>query len=66
MNIWNTPPESSQQRVYHNTVATVKRQIQQVDNPTPGMVISLEPAHVDNAIHLDYLTTKVALEEPGI
>jgi len=27
MNIWNTLPESYQQRVYNNTLATVKRQI---------------------------------------
>ena len=28
------------------------------------MVISMEAARVDNAIHLDYLTSEVALEEP--
>jgi hypothetical protein len=28
MNTWNTLPESYQQRVYKNTLATVKRQIQ--------------------------------------
>jgi hypothetical protein len=27
MNTWNTLPESYQQRVYHITIATVKRQI---------------------------------------
>jgi len=27
MNTWNTLPESYQQRVYNNTLATVKRQI---------------------------------------
>jgi len=66
MNTWNTLPESYQQRVYNNTLATVKRQIQQAENPTPAMVLSVEAACVDNAILLDYLTSKVALEEPEI
>jgi len=66
MNPWNTLPESYQQRVYNNTLATVKRQIQQAENPTPAMVISVEAARVDNAILLDYLTSEVALEEPEI
>jgi hypothetical protein len=52
--------------VYKNTLATVKHQIQQAENPTPAEVISTEPARVDNAICLDYLTSKVALEEPEI
>jgi hypothetical protein len=66
MNTWNTLLESYQQRVYNNTLATVKRQIQQVKNPTPPVVISMEAAYVDNAILLDYLTCKVAIEEPEI
>jgi len=66
MNTWNTLPESYQQRVYNNTLATVKHQIQQAENPTPAVVISVEAAHVDNAILLDYLTSEVALEEPEI
>jgi hypothetical protein len=66
MNTWNTLPESYQQRVYKNTLATVKRQIQQAENPTPAAVISTEAARVDNAILLDYLTSEVALEEPEI
>ena len=66
MNTWNTLPESYQQRVYNNTVATVKRQIPQAENPMPAVVISVEAAHVDNAIRLDHLTFKVALEEPEI
>jgi hypothetical protein len=52
--------------VYNNTLATVKRQIQQAENPTPAVVISVEAARVDNAILLDYLTSEVALEEPEI
>jgi len=32
----------------------------------PAVVISVEAAHVDNGILLDYLTSKVALEEPEI
>jgi len=66
MNTWNTLPESYQQRVYNNTLATVKRQIEQVENPTPAVVISVEAARVDNAILLDYLTSEVVLEEPEI
>jgi len=66
MNTWNTLPESYQQRVYRNTLATVKHQIHQAENPTPVVVISTEAVHVENAIFLDYLTSKVALEEPEI
>jgi len=66
MNTWNTLPESYQQRVYNNTLATVKRQIQQAENATPAVVISVEAARVDNAIVLDFLTSEVALEEPEI
>ena len=66
MNTWNTLPESYQQRVYNNTLATDKRHIQQVENPMPAMVISVEAARVDNAILLDYLASEVALEEPEI
>jgi hypothetical protein len=66
MNTWNTLPESYQQRVYNNTLAAVKLQIQQAENPTPAVVISTEAASVDNAILLDYLGCEVALEEPEI
>ena len=66
MNAWNTLPESYQQRVYKNTLATVKHQIQQAENPTPVVVISVEAACVDNVILLDYLTSEVALEEAEI
>jgi hypothetical protein len=66
MNTWNTLPESYQQRVYNNTLATVKRQIQQAENPTPAVVISAEAARVDNAILLEYLASEVALQEPEI
>jgi len=66
MNTWNTLPERYQLRVYKNTLATVKRQIQQVEHPTPAMVISVKAACVDNAILLDYLTSEVALEKPEI
>jgi len=52
--------------VYINTLAAVKCQIQQVKNPTPAVVFSLQPAHIDNAILLDDLTSEVALEEPEI
>jgi hypothetical protein len=66
MNTWNTLPESYQQRVYNNTLPTVKRQIQQAENPTPAVVISVDAACVDNAILLDHLSSTVALEEPEI
>jgi len=66
MNTWNTLPESYQQRVYNNTLATVKHQIQQAENPMPAVVINVDAAHVDNGILLDYLTSKVVLVEPEI
>jgi hypothetical protein len=66
MNTWNTLPESYQQRVYNNTLVTVKRQIQQAENPMPSVVITVEAVHVDTAILLDYLTSKVAIAEPEI
>jgi hypothetical protein len=66
MNTWNTLLESYQLRVYNNTLATFKRQIQQAENPTPAVVISVEATHVNNPILLDYLTFEVALEEPEI
>jgi len=66
MNTWNTLSESYQQRVYNNTLASGKHQIQQAENPTPAVVISTEAASVDNAIRLDYLISEVALEEPEI
>jgi hypothetical protein len=66
MNTWNTLPESYQQRVYKNTLATVKRYIQQAENSTPAAVISTEAARIDNAIFLHCLTSEVALEEPEI
>jgi len=65
-NTWNTLPESYQLRVYNNTPAPVKCQIQQAEDPTPAMVISVETARVDNAILRDYLASEVALEEPEI
>ena len=66
MNTWNTLPESNQQRVYKNTLATVKGQIQKAENPMPSVVISVKAARVDNAILLDYCTSEVTLEEPDI
>jgi hypothetical protein len=52
--------------VYNNTLATAKCQIQQAENPTPAVVISMEAARVENAIPLDYLPSEVAFEEPEI
>jgi hypothetical protein len=64
MNTGNTLPESYRQMVYNNTLATVKGQIQQAENPTPAVVVSVQAARVDNAIFLDYLASEVAPEEP--
>ena len=66
MNTWNTLLETNQQRVDNNTLTTVKHQIQQVDNPTPAMVISVDTVRVDNAILLNYLTSELALDESEI
>jgi hypothetical protein len=66
INTWNTLPKCYQQRVYNITLATVKHQMEQAENPTPAEVISVEAARVENAILLDYLTCEVALEEPEI
>jgi len=62
----NTLQESYQQMVYTTTLATVKRQIQQRQTPTPAVVIRVDAARVNNVTLLDYLTSKVALEEPEI
>jgi hypothetical protein len=66
MNTWNTLPESYQQKVYNNTLATVKHQIQHAQDPTPTVVISVEAARIDNAMLLDYLASEVTLEDPEI
>jgi hypothetical protein len=66
MNTWNTLLGSYQLMVYNNTLATVKRQIQQAENPEAAVVIRVEAARVDNALLLDYLASEVALEEPEI
>jgi len=66
MNTLITIPESYQQRVYNNTLATDKWQIQQAENSMPAVVIRVEAARVDNAILLEYLTSEVAVEEREI
>jgi len=66
MNPWNTLPESYQHKVCNNNPTTVMHQIQQAENPTPGVVISVEAAGVDNAILFEYLSSEVAPEEPEI
>jgi hypothetical protein len=58
MNTWNTLPERYQQRMYKHTLATVKHHIQQPENPTPVVVISMNAAPVDNTIHLEDFTSK--------
>jgi hypothetical protein len=66
MKTWNTLPESYQQWVYKNTLATAKRHIQQAQNPMPAEVSSIRAARVDNLIHPNNSTSEVALEEPEI
>ena len=66
MNTWNTLPVTYQQTVYKNTLATVKCQIHHAENTKPAEVISVEAAHGNNHILVDYFTPKVALEEPEI
>jgi hypothetical protein len=66
MNTWNALPEGYQQRVYNNTLASVKVRIQEAEFPTRREVISIEAAVVDDAILLDYLNSEPALEEPEI
>jgi hypothetical protein len=66
MNSWNTLPESYHERVYINTLGTVKLQIQQVENPTASAVNSTGQAHVGNAILLEYSTSELALEQAEI
>jgi len=66
MNTCNTLPESYQQRVYLNPVATIMCLLQQAENPMLPVAISVEAARIDNAIYLDYVICKVALVEPEI
>jgi len=66
MNNCNTLPESYHQTVYQNTLGTVKSRIRQAENRTPVVAVSVEAVGVDNAVLLDYFTSKVALEEPEI
>jgi len=66
MNHWNTLPESYQQRMYKNTVAAVNRPIQQAENPTPDIFISVDVACVDTANLFDSWTFKVELGKPEI
>jgi len=66
MNTWNTLRECYEQRVYKNTLATIRRQIQQPVNPMPAEVISTEAARVSRAIPIDCLRSEVVLEEPVI
>jgi len=66
LNTWNTILERYQQRVNKNTLATVKRQIQKVEDPLTAMMINVEAARIDNAILRDYMPSKAALEDHGI
>ena len=66
INTWTTLLESYQLCVYNNTCAAYKRQIQQVENPTPAVVISVKAGRVDSAIHLNNLTSEVALDQREI
>jgi hypothetical protein len=55
MNYWNTLPERYQEGVRKNTLGTVMCQIQQLENPTPAKVISMEAASVSNGVLLGLL-----------
>jgi len=66
MNTWNTLPECKQQKMHNNSLATVKSQIQQAEEPMPTVVLSMEAVWVVNGILLDYVTSEVVLEEPDI
>jgi hypothetical protein len=52
--------------VYRNSLATVKHQIQQAENPKQAVVISEEAARCDNTTLLKYVTSVVAHEKPEI
>jgi len=66
MKTWNTLPESYQERMNKNTLATVKRQIKQAENSMPSMVISVKAARIDNTSFVNYLNSEVGLEDPEI
>ena len=52
--------------MYKNSLVTVKCQIRQAENPTTAVVIRVGAACVDNGTLVDYLTSKVVVEEPEI
>ena len=66
INTLNKLPESYQQLVYKNPLATVKCKIQHEEDATPPEVMMMEAAHVAKPICLAYMTSNVALEEPEI
>ena len=66
INTWNTLLASYQQRVHKYTLATVKCQIEQVENTMSTVLITMEAVHVDNAIPLDHSISEVPVEEPEV
>jgi hypothetical protein len=52
--------------MYNNTRVTFQRQIQQVKNPMPAVVIRVEAVNVDITILLQYEASEVVLEKPEI
>jgi hypothetical protein len=54
------------QRVYKNSLATVKRQIKEVENPTPAGVNNVEAADLRNANCVGYLTSDVRVDQREI
>jgi hypothetical protein len=52
--------------VYNNAIATEQHPIQMSENPTPAAVISVDAAHIGNAILREYLPSKEVLEDPEI
>jgi hypothetical protein len=66
MDTWQTLLESYQYRVYKNTLTTVRRQIEQMENTMHAVKISIGTVCIGNALRLDYLSSEVVLEEHEI
>ena len=49
-----------------DTLASVKRPIQQAEDAMPATIVNRRPAHIDHAIILVSLTSEGALEKPEI
>jgi len=63
---WNILPQSYQPGVNLITLAIVKREFQQGENPIFAIFIRVNTAHVDNAILCHHLTLKWGLRSMGL